>query len=284
MKEQLTIWINLSWPWVFYGTIILLLSIEQVAPRKKYEYSRISRWIGNVGIYALVKLLFKLFPILAVIGVARISEEHSWGLFNSIAIPYALVFLASFAIFDYSQYLKHRFFHSISVLWNTHRLHHSDPEIDVTTEFKHHPLEALFSAIANAGVILIFGLDIFALLIYIFLLIVISPVSHANIELPAALEKPLRWLIVTPDMHRIHHSSYQPETDSNFGILLSVWDRLFGTHVQSPHLGHENIQLGLDEFRESEDLLLHKMLLQPFVDVEARRAKLEEASTDSQPE
>ena len=281
MKEQLTSWMYLLWPWVFYGTIVLIMAIEQIAPRKKYEYSRISRWIGNAGIYVLVQLVFKLFPVLAAIGFAHIAQENSWGLFNLVTAPYVLVFLASFVIFDYFHYLKHRFFHSIQVLWNAHRLHHSDPEIDATTELKHHPLEALFSAIINVGVIFIFGLDAFALLTYLFLFSVISPLSHANIELPAVLEKGLRWLIVTPDMHRIHHSSYQPETNSNYGVFLSVWDRVFGTYVQVPRGGHENIQLGLDEFRDSKDLLLHNMLLNPFADIEARRAELEDASAEN---
>ena len=274
MIEETTNWMYSWWAWVLYGTPVLILTMEQFAPRKKYDYSRLSRWLGNIGVYITVRLLFKLFPALALIGIAEIAASRSLGLFNLVAVPRVVAILVSFAILDCTMYLIHRIFHSIPVFWNVHRLHHADPEIDVTTEFRHHPLEALYSTFISITVTLVFGLDLFAIVVYLFLLNIISPFSHANIALPSKLDKVLRLLIITPDMHRIHHSSYQPETDSNYGVCLSIWDRIFGTHVQSPRNGHENIQLGLDEFRDSKDLLLHNMLLNPFADAEARRACL----------
>jgi sterol desaturase/sphingolipid hydroxylase (fatty acid hydroxylase superfamily) len=159
----------------------------------------------------------------------------------------------------------HRLFHTVPLLWRAHRLHHSDPDVDIITELKHHPLEYLISGLLDVAAVVSLGLSPLVIVISALVAPAVSLMSHTNIKLPGHIDHSLRLLIVTPAMHRIHHSSYQPETDSNYSALFSFWDRLFGTYVEKPRDGFEHMQLGLKEFRAERDLWLDRMLLQPFV-------------------
>src|SRR4051794_9914013 len=202
--------------------------------------------------------------------MALAAEAKGWSLFNATPLPPWMEVAAPVVLLDLAIYAQHVAFHAVPVLWRLHRMHHADLEFDVTTGVRFHPVEIVLSMLIKLAAVALLGAPALAVLIFEVLLNATSMFSHSNVRLPERLDRVLRWLVVTPDMHRVHHSTERRETDSNFGFNLSWWDRLFGTYRAQPEAGHEKMRLGLSVFRDRGDLRLDRMLLQPFRHAGAR--------------
>ncbi|MBA5778807.1 sterol desaturase family protein [Stappia sp. F7233] len=248
----------------FLGVLAVLALLEAILPRRRREIPRLLRWTNNLSIVVLDTLLVRLaFPVLAV-GVAIVAERQGFGLFNVVAIPAALAFVLSLLLLDLAIYLQHVMFHAVPALWRLHRMHHADLEFDVTTGLRFHPGEILLSMALKLAVVASLGPPAAAVLVFEILLNATSMFNHSNLRLPAWLDRWLRLVLVTPDMHRVHHSWDVDETNSNFGFNLPWWDRLLGTYRPQPRAGHEGMTIGIDQFRTRRDLWLDRMLVQPF--------------------
>jgi sterol desaturase/sphingolipid hydroxylase (fatty acid hydroxylase superfamily) len=200
------------------------------------------------------------------VGVALLAEERGWGLLHAAEpLPAWLMVVTGVVVLDFAIYLQHVMFHAVPLLWRLHRMHHADLDVDVTTGARFHPIEIVLSLILKFGVIVAVGAPPLAVLVFEILLNAGSLFNHANLALPARADRVLRWLVVTPDMHRVHHSVEPVETNSNFGFTLPWWDRLCGTYRAQPEAGHEGMVLGLAQFRAPRDLRLDRLLLQPFL-------------------
>lgn len=245
----------------FGGLFVLMAFLEAAKPRRQQARAR-RRWAHNLGLVVLGSLLIRaLFP-LAAVGVALLAEEREWGLFHYLGLPAWLGVLLAVPLLDLAIYFQHRVFHAIPWLWRLHRVHHSDTAFDVSTAVRFHPLELALSMLIKMGLVLALGAPAVAVVIFEVLLSGGALFNHSNWALP--LDRWLRWLIVTPDMHRVHHSVYREETDSNFGFNLACWDRLFGTYRAQPRDGHAAMRIGLERYREPADGRLDHLLLQPF--------------------
>ena len=250
----------------FTGILAVMVLWEWLSPRRNQEIGRTRRWPGNLGIVALDTVVVRLvFPATAV-GTALLAEARSWGLFQSLEAPTWLVIAMSVILLDLAIYLQHVLFHAVPVLWRLHRMHHADLEFDVTTGLRFHPIEILLSMGIKLGVVTALGTPAVAVLVFEVLLNATSMFNHGNVRLPARIDRALRWIVVTPDMHRVHHSVVPRETNSNFGFNLPWWDRLFGTYRAQPAAGHEGMTIGIAQFREPSELRLDRMLIQPFRD------------------
>jgi sterol desaturase/sphingolipid hydroxylase (fatty acid hydroxylase superfamily) len=251
---------------VFFVGLLLALGISEVlAPRRKRCLPRFKRWPGNLGIAAVNTLMLRIVFPTAAVGVALLAENKGWGVFNMSGVPGWIAIPASVIILDFVIYLQHVLFHAAPLLWRLHRMHHADVDIDVTTGVRFHPLEIALSMCIKLGVVIALGVPGLAVLIFEVLLNATSMFNHGNIRIPLHLDKVLRWLLVTPDMHRVHHSWYKEETNSNFGFNLPWWDRLFGTYRDQPGDGHEAMTIGLEQFRDPAWERLDRMLVQPFM-------------------
>ena len=204
-----------------------------------------------------------LFPTAAV-GVALVAEAHGLGLFNVLPLPAWIGVVASVILLDLAIYFQHVLFHAVPVLWRLHRMHHADLDIDVSTGLRFHPIEILLSMVIKLAVVIALGAPAIAVLIFEVLLNATSMFNHSNVHIPERLDGVVRWFVVTPDMHRVHHSIVARETNSNFGFNLPWWDRLFGTYRAQPAAGHEAMKIGIEQFRDPRELRLDRMLLQPF--------------------
>ncbi|MGR3762197.1 sterol desaturase family protein (plasmid) [Roseobacteraceae bacterium NS-SX3] len=250
----------------FLGVLALMAAWEVAAPRRRREIPRLLRWSNNLALVALdTAVLRLLFPVLAV-GLAVTAGERGWGLFNSAfaAAPLWVAALISMLLLDLAVYLQHVLFHAVPALWRLHRMHHADLEFDTTTGLRFHPAEIVLSMGLKLGMVAALGPPAVAVLLFEILLNASSLFNHANIRLPAAADRLLRWVIVTPDMHRVHHSVHPSETNSNYGFNLSCWDRLLGTYRAQPRDGHEGMTIGIAQFRTWRDLWLDRMLIQPL--------------------
>ena len=249
----------------FFGVFAAVALWEFVAPRRPQAVKRSRRWPSNLGIVALNTVLLRgLFPISAV-GLAMVVEAQGGGLLHAMAVPPWLAVPVAFVLLDLAIYLQHVLFHSVPVLWRLHRMHHADVEFDVTNGLRFHPLEMVLSMAIKLAVIAAVGAPAMAVLAFEVVLNAAAMFNHGNVALAPRLDRVLRWIIVTPDMHRVHHSSVPDETHSNFGFNLPWWDRWFGTYVAQPREGHAGMQLGLAMFREPAWLRLDKLLVQPWV-------------------
>jgi sterol desaturase/sphingolipid hydroxylase (fatty acid hydroxylase superfamily) len=248
----------------FAGILAVMAAWEILAPRREQSLVRGARWPGNIGIVVLDTVLVRLvFPTTAV-GLALIAEARGWGLMHALDVPaWAAVPLAVVAL-DLVIYLQHVLFHAVPVLWRVHRMHHADLEVDVTTGVRFHPVEMLLSMGLKLGVVAALGAPAVAVLVFEVLLNATSMFNHSNVRMPARLERALRWIVVTPDMHRVHHSVVVRETNSNFGFNLPWWDRLFGTYRDQPAAGHDGMTLGVEQLRDPSEQRLDRMLTQPF--------------------
>lgn len=256
-------WLRLG---VFATVFLAMAAWELLAPRRRLAVSKPYRWSNNLGVVVLDTILVRaLFPTAAV-GVALLAEQAGWGLFNVLPIQAGWAIALSVVLLDLAIWAQHVAFHFVPVLWRLHRMHHADIDFDVTTGLRFHPLEIVLSMLIKIAVVIAFGIPAVAVLIFELLLNASSLFNHGNVRIPAKLDAALRWLIVTPDMHRIHHSWHVPETNSNFGFNLSCWDRLFRTYLRSSRDAQESMTIGLREFRDPRELRLDRMLLQPFTE------------------
>jgi sterol desaturase/sphingolipid hydroxylase (fatty acid hydroxylase superfamily) len=248
-----------------FGGVFAAMAIwEVLGPRRKQAIGRGLRWPNNLGMVLVDTLLVRLvFPATAV-GLALVAEAYAWGLFHSIALPAWVGVVSSVILLDLAVYFQHVLFHAVPALWRLHRMHHADLEFDVTTGLRFHPIEILLSMMIKLAVVAALGAPTIAVLIFEVLLNATSMFNHSNIRMPLPLDRVLRWFVVTPDMHRVHHSIVSRETNSNFGFNLPWWDRLFGTYRAQPAAGHEAMTIGIEQFRDPRELRLDRMLLQPF--------------------
>lgn len=249
-----------------FGAVFAAMALwEAVAPRRALSIGRLLRWPNNLGVFALnVALVRLLFPAAAV-GFAVFAGEVGWGLFNAADWPVWAETVAAVLLLDLAIYLQHRMFHAVPILWRLHRMHHADLDFDVTTALRFHPVEIYLSMGIKFAVIVGLGAPLLAVLVFEAALNSGAMFNHGNVRMPRWLDRVLRSVLVTPDMHRVHHSVIPMETDSNFGFNLSWWDRLFGTYRPQPEAGHEAMVIGIRTFRSPRDLMLHNMLLQPLL-------------------
>jgi sterol desaturase/sphingolipid hydroxylase (fatty acid hydroxylase superfamily) len=260
MQHELTIRLS-----CFFGILGLMAIWELLTPCRLLIASKTVRWLNNLGIVFLNSFLLRwLFPIAAT-SLATITEQQQWGILNNLDLPMWLAVFIAIVVLDGVIYLQHVVFHSLPLLWRLHRMHHADVDIDVTTGSRFHPIEIILSFLIKLTVIMALGPPAVAVLLFEVILNGMAMFNHSNIALPSKLDQGLRWLFVTPDMHRVHHSVIPEETDSNFGFNLSIWDRLFGTYKAQPKKGHQGMQIGLDYFREAKFLTLPWLLILPFL-------------------
>jgi sterol desaturase/sphingolipid hydroxylase (fatty acid hydroxylase superfamily) len=237
---------------------------EAAVPRRARPYSRLKRWPSNLAIVALNSMLLRILLPATAVSLAMVGTQRGWGLLNNLPLPGWSAIAASVVLLDLAIYLQHVMFHAVPALWRVHRMHHSDLDIDVTTGTRFHPIEIVLSMLIKFGVVATLGAPALGVLIFEVLLNATSMFNHANVRIPVGLDRWLRWLVVTPDMHRVHHSIVVGETNSNFGFNLPWWDHLLGTYRDQPAAGHEGMTIGIEQFREARELWLDRMLLQPF--------------------
>lgn len=248
----------------FAGIFCVMALWEVLAPRRRLSLGRWQRWPSNLGIVVLDGVLVRLIFPTAAVGVALYAEAHGWGLLHALDAPAWLALVASMLLLDLTIYLQHVMFHAVPLLWRLHRVHHTDLDIDLTTGARFHPLEILLSLVIKLGVIVALGAPALAVLLFEVVLNVTAMFNHANARLPQRLDRVLRWLLVTPDMHRVHHSWHPDETNSNFGFNLPWWDRVFGTYRAQPRDGHIGMTIGINQFRDPREQRLDHMLWQPL--------------------
>lgn len=257
-------------PWMRLGAFAFVLAgmalWEVLAPRRETAYSRRLRWTGNLGVAVFNTVVMRIVLPVTAIGLAHVAHERGWGLLNQFDLPSVLAVAAGVVLLDLVIYGQHVLFHTVPALWRLHRMHHSDLHFDVTTGIRFHPIEIVISAGIKLGAVVVLGPAAVAVLLFEVLLNASSMFNHGNVRLPGRLDRLLRWVLVTPDMHRVHHSVRYEESSSNFGFNLPWWDRLFGTYRAAPRDGHEGMTIGVNAFRSARELRLAAMLVQPFRD------------------
>jgi sterol desaturase/sphingolipid hydroxylase (fatty acid hydroxylase superfamily) len=257
----------------FAGMFSVMALWELLAPRRPWAVGRALRWPSNLGILVADVLAVRLLLPTAAAGVALVAAERGFGLFHVIGLPFWLAAPIGFLALDLVIYGQHVMFHHVPWLWRLHRMHHADLDIDVTTGVRFHPVEILLSLVIKIATVALLGIPAAAVVCFEVVLNATSMFNHANASLPRWLDRVARLMLVTPDMHRVHHSILRQETDSNFGFNLPWWDRLFGTYRAEPRAGHDGMTIGLPVFRDPGELRLDRLLTQPFrqpMDVETK--------------
>jgi len=250
----------------FFGVLAVVAMAEIVLPRRRLTASKLRRWASNLGIVFLNSLLVRLLLPARAVGFAVFAAQRDWGVFNVLDAPAWVGIIASVVFLDFAIYLQHVMFHAVPALWRLHRMHHADLDFDVTTGARFHPIEILLSMLIKFAVIAVIGAPAAAVIIFEVLLNATAMFNHGNFRLPAGLDRVLRLFVVTPDMHRVHHSIEDHETNSNFGFNLPWWDRLFGTYKDQPDAGHEAMTIGIRDYREPKLASdLPGMLILPFL-------------------
>jgi len=250
----------------FLGIFAVMALWEIASPRRQLRTSRAIRWGNNLGLVFLNSAVLRLLFPAAATGMALFAREQDWGLFNYVDAPFWVAILASVVILDFFIWLQHVMVHAVPALWRLHRVHHADIDFDVTTGARFHPLEILLSMLIKFAVIILLGPPVVAVVIFEVVLNATAMFNHSNVRLPGTLDRLLRLIVVTPDMHRVHHSIEDDETNSNFGFNLPWWDRLFGTYRAQPRAGHTDMIIGIHTFREDKWCSwLPGMLAIPFV-------------------
>lgn len=264
----------------FFGILLLMCLWEVLAPRRALTVTRMRRWPGNLSLVVLNTVLLRVLIPVTATGVAFFADSRSWGLFNVVETPPGLAVLLSVVALDGIIYLQHVMFHALPVLWRLHRVHHADLDLDVTSGSRFHPIEILISMGIKFVSILLLGAPATAVLIFEVLLNGTAMFNHANARLPLGLDRILRLLIVTPDMHRVHHSTEVDETDSNFGFNLPWWDRLCGTYRAQPRAGHAGMTIGLKEIRDVRRAgRLPQLLILPFIRIRTEHSEDDDTSS-----
>jgi len=249
----------------FVGVFVAVALWELVSPRRVLLLGKAQRWASNLALVALNTVVLRLLFPAAVVGVAMFCAEQGWGLLNHYRVPTALAVPLAVMVLDFAIWLQHVMVHAVPLLWRLHRVHHADPDYDVTTGARFHPLEIVLSMLIKFAVIAVLGPPAVAVVIFEVLLNATAMFNHGNLRLPVALDRILRWFVVTPDMHRVHHSVEDDEANSNFGFNLPWWDRLFGTYRDQPRGGHIAMTIGIRDHADPREVArLPGMLLLPF--------------------
>jgi len=250
----------------FFGILGAMALWELAAPRRVLTVSKLLRWINNISIVVINSLLLRMIFQSAAVGVAIFTQKHGWGLFNYVQASYTIAVIVSVVALDFVIYLQHVMFHAIPVFWRIHRMHHADLDFDVTTGIRFHPMEILLSMLIKSAGVVVLGPPVLGVIIFEVLLNATSMFNHGNVCILRSLDRVLRWIVVTPEMHRVHHSVVYYETNSNFGFNLQLWDRLLGTYRNQPRMGHEVMTIGLWNFRDTKHCTtLPGMLAIPFI-------------------
>ena len=249
---------------VFLGVLVMMLVLESLIPRHPKVDSKPRRLAINFSLTGLNALLIRLLPGGAAVGLADFAAERGWGLLNYLDGPPAVEMVAAIIVLDFMIYLQHVVLHKIPFFWRFHKVHHSDLDLDVSSGFRFHPLEILGSMIYKLGLVMALGPSVLTVVVFESILNGMAQFNHSNIKLPLGLDRVLRWLLVTPDMHRIHHSVELNETDSNYGFNMSVWDRFMGTYIHDGKRPQPEIVIGVPEYRSPDQVSLIKLVLMPF--------------------
>lgn len=259
----------------FVGILLVMLAWESLAPRRTARKTRFKRRINNLSMIVLTTAFVRFFlPVLAALNMAEIARENGWGLMNWLTLNSQIELLLSILLLDLFIYGQHVMSHYVPIIWRFHRVHHSDKDLDVTSGIRFHPIEIIFSLLLKAFAVALIGASALAVLIFELLLNVMPMFNHSNAYIPEKLDRYLRRIIVTPDMHRIHHSIHKIETNSNYGFNVPWWDRIFGTYTEKPAEGQLQMEIGLDTIPESEAIHLHSLLLQPFKKLGIRKKEV----------
>ncbi|MDP2561647.1 sterol desaturase family protein [Psychrobium sp. 1_MG-2023] len=248
-----------------FALVFLMIALwELLSPKRSLSMARSKRWLTNLSLVIVDGLTVKvIFPI-AAMGVAILCQQQQWGLFQQIELPIWSAAILSWLILDMVIYFQHKLFHSVPILWRLHQVHHSDIDIDVSTGVRFHPFEIIISMLIKLITIFALGAPLIAVFIFEVCLNAFALFNHANLRLPHHIDRTLRRLIVTPDMHRVHHSVIPREYNSNFGATISLWDRLFGSYIAQPIKGHAEMNIGLSAYRSPQYSKLHTLLIFPF--------------------
>jgi len=252
---------------IFIGLFAVFATLEALWPRRERSLTRQKRWLTNWAITLLdavtLRILALAMPLLAV-GAAIDANVQGWGLLNQLGWPNWLETVLAILFFDFAIWAQHLITHKIPLLWRFHRVHHSDRDIDVTTAIRFHPVEIAFSMLLKIGLVYLLGPSALAIVLFEILLNGTAMFNHANLSLPLPVDRVLRRILVTPDMHRVHHSVHRAEHDSNYGFALSIWDQLFGTYIAQPKAGHSEMTIGL-EWQDDRPAQLGWSLKLPFL-------------------
>jgi sterol desaturase/sphingolipid hydroxylase (fatty acid hydroxylase superfamily) len=249
----------------FFGTLGLVAVWEVIAPRRSLTDSKGRRWLSNLALVIINTAAVRFFLPVLPIGIAYMAQVRGWGILNLLVMPDWCRIVLAVAALDFIIYLQHVLFHFLPILWRFHRMHHTDLDIDVTTGNRFHPIEIVISTGIKLAAVLLIGPPAVAVVIFEVVLNAMAQFNHGNIRIPEKVDRWLRLVIVTPDMHRVHHSIIPRETNSNFGFNIPWWDRLCGTYRPQPELGHTGMSIGLKEFRDPAKLKLPSLLIQPFI-------------------
>jgi sterol desaturase/sphingolipid hydroxylase (fatty acid hydroxylase superfamily) len=249
----------------FFGVFAIMALWEWLAPCRVLSVSKALRWANNLGLVVINTLLLRLLFPAAAVGMAALAAEQGWGVLNYFPVPFWLAVVTAVVAMDFVIWLQHVMVHAVPALWRLHRVHHADPDYDVTTGARFHPLEIILSMLIKFAAIMLLGPPVLAVIVFEVILNGMAMFNHANVQLPHALDRLLRTLLVTPDMHRVHHSVEDDEANSNFGFNLSIWDRLFGAYRAQPRNGHQGMSIGIHGYREPRNVCwLSGMLSLPF--------------------
>lgn len=255
---------------VFGGVFLACALAEWRWPRRQVGPARPLRWSANIAVSVVGSLLVRLAVPLLAVQAAVLADAEGWGLLNLVSLPLGAAVLLSALLLDLLIYWQHRLFHAVPLLWRLHRMHHSDTHIDVSTGIRFHPVEIALSMLLKVAAVLLLGAPALGVLLFEVLLNASALFNHSNLRLPSALDSGLRRWVVTPDMHRVHHSWHRAETDSNFGFCLPWWDYLFGSYRAQPADGHLAMTIGLQDFRADREQRLDQLLMQPLRHVSPR--------------
>jgi len=249
----------------FIGMLLLIGLWEVLAPRRALKVSKLLRWSNNLALVFFNSFLLRLIFPAAAVGMAAFAQQHGWGIFNYYSVHPLLAIAISIIAMDFIIYLQHVLVHAVPILWRLHRVHHADLDYDVTTGARFHPIEIILSMLIKLATIVVLGPPVVAIIIFEVTLNAMAMFNHGNIGLPLGLDKLLRFFVVTPDMHRVHHSVEDDETNSNFGFNLSWWDRLFGTYREAPRGGQLDMHIGIHKFNDVKQTnWITGMLMMPF--------------------
>ena len=249
----------------FLGIFAIMAVWEMLSPRRALTVSKTVRWANNLGLVAFNTVVLRLLFPAAAVGMAAFAADQDWGLLNYLRAPTWLSVPVAVIALDFVIWLQHVMVHAVPALWRLHRVHHADPDYDLTTGTRFHPIEIILSMLIKFATIMVLGPPVVAVILFEVILNGMAMFNHGNVRLPQALDRGLRWLIVTPDMHRVHHSVEDDEANSNFGFNLSCWDRLFGTYRDQPRGGHDGMTIGIHGYRKPREVSwLPGMLALPF--------------------
>lgn len=255
---------------VFVSVLIAMAVWETARPARRRIYARRARWFGNLGIVALDTALMRLvLPVMAV-EVALFAAGRNWGLLDWLGFGGMMEIVVAIILLDLGVYWQHRIFHAVPLLWRLHRVHHTDRDFDTTTALRFHPIEIILSMLLKMVVVVALGVPVLAVILFEVILNGMALFNHANFRLPRGLEKLARSMVVTPDMHRVHHSVLAEDYNRNFGFNLSIWDRMFTSYREAPREGQDGMTIGQPEFQNDETCSLLFMLMLPFRKSEAR--------------